>query len=557
MVLGLDAERALRKHLVVDERSAGFFALGQARATGRPTALLCTSGTAAAHYLPAVAEASLARVPLVLLSADRPWEAYDCGASQTMDQVKLFGDQVRHYAELGLPDAAALPAVQRVAAQAVLRSRWPDPGPVHINARFRKPLEPVEVSGPEPHAALVERLLEAGPPVAFPPREQVDPDAIDFLVRALRGCSRGLIVAGPSLGSSLPLLREVLPRLCAALGFPLLAETTSGLRALASVMPVVTSFDVLFRSPAFLARHAPDFILEIGMPPVSTAYAAWLASQPQLARVVIAPRGWNDPHGTASALLLGDPAAYLHELSLRANPEALDPAWAPTWHRAAAIVEGLVKAQTEASPLCEGAVARSVAQALGPGVTLLLGNSGPVRDIDLYGTSVYQIDGDLAPHVLHQRGAAGIDGLIAGGAGAASVSGGRPVVVYLGDISLQHDLGSLHLAARASEPLVIVVTNNDGGRIFEQLPLARRSEVKGAFERYFITPHGGNFEGPARAAGLWYREVTERGALQEALAQAAARPAASLIEARVPPEQGAQERTRLWRQAAELLGDLG
>lgn len=547
MVLGLDAEPSLRKHLVIDERSAAFFALGQARATGQPTALLCTSGTAAAHYAPAVAEASLAHVPLIVISADRPWEAYDCAASQTMDQVKLFGDHVRHQAELGLPDSAALPAVLRVAAQSSLRARWPIPGPVHVNARFRKPLEPVDAPQPEPHSALLERLLQAGPPALFPPREVPDPAGVSALVQAVRSCRRGLWVAGPSLRGDVPGLSESLRDLARLLGYPVLAETTSQLRGMARDIPVISSFDALFRCPSFLQQHPPELILELGLPPVSTAYGAWLAAHPRVQRIVLAPHGWSDPHGTASMLLWGDPAetlqAVLHHLS---EPPSLDLSWPSAWQHAAAEVDALAERELAREHLSEGAVARCLLRALDENTTILIGNSGPVRDVDLYGTSTKS-------KILHQRGAAGIDGLIAGAAGVASVAEGKPVVVFLGDISLTHDLGSLGLAARSRGPLVIVVTNNDGGRIFEQLPLARRGEVRDAFERYFLTSHGGNFEAPARAFGLRYSAVAARPALDEALREALSFRGATLIEAQVPPEDGARQRTALWQALAERL----
>lgn len=175
LALAAAAEARLRVHVLIDERDAAFFALGQARRSGRASALLCTSGTAAAHYLPAILEASQSHVPLLAITADRPWEAYDAASAQTLDQVKLYGDAVRHYAELGLPDASpgALAAVVRIAAQALYATTAPRPGPVHLNARFRKPLEPVAVAGREPFADRIEALLRAGAPRVFAARTRI------------------------------------------------------------------------------------------------------------------------------------------------------------------------------------------------------------------------------------------------------------------------------------------------------------------------------------------------------------------------------------------------
>lgn len=549
MVLGIDAEPALRKHVIWDERAAGFFALGQARASGRPTALLCTSGTAAAHYLPAIVEASLAYVPLVVISADRPWEAYDCAASQTMDQVKLFGDHVRHSAELGLPDVAALPAVLRIAAQASLRARWPVPGPVHINARFRKPLEPVSISTPEPYQPLFERLLQRGPPALFPPRETPDPVAVSTLLTHFSSSPRGLFVAGPSIYGDTSELSSVLRELAPRLGYPILAEATSQLRGLGEPWGL-GSLDALFRCPSFLKKYTPEVMIEIGLPPVSTAYGSWLASIPSVRRVVLTSHGWSDPHGTANTIVWGAPAMTLQAVLARLDKSiSPDISWSSTWQRAVNEVGICVSHELKQEVLSEGAVARCILDALGEDATLLVGNSGPVRDVDLYGSTIQST-------LIHQRGAAGIDGLVAGAAGISSIVDGKPTVLFLGDISLLHDQGSLGLAARSHGPLIIVVTNNDGGRIFEQLPLAQREEVREAFERYFLTSHGGTFEASAQAAGLEYRAVTTQTALKSSLYAALQHQGVTLIEAQVPAEGGAKQRAALWgriNKATEAL----
>jgi 2-succinyl-5-enolpyruvyl-6-hydroxy-3-cyclohexene-1-carboxylate synthase len=542
LVLGFDAEGAIRKHTIVDERSAAFFALGMARAGAPLVALLCTSGTAGAHYLPALIEAARAHVPLLVITADRPWDAYDCGASQTIDQVKLFGGHVRHHAELGLPERDALPAVPRIAAQCALAALHPTPGPVHLNARFRKPLEPVDAPRPEPHEQDVERLLAAGIPAAFPPEPQPSTAGIRRLAALCSGARRGLLVAGPAPWSQLHLRAEIV-ELAALLGYPLCIEATSQLRHGAPSALDVPSFDLILKSRPFLERHRPELILEVGMPPVSGSYGAWLASRPGVPRAVVAPHGWNDPHNDASLLLLSSPDAALRALrgALASSrlPLAPDTAWVGAWAQAQRAVDDEVITGLRSPGLTEVAVARAVAAHTPAGATLLVGNSGPVRDLDLYGTSLQK-----EVRVIHQRGAAGIDGWVAAAAGARAARGG-PVVLFLGDVALLHDVGSLQLAA-GDDPLVIVVVNNDGGRIFEQLPLARRPEVSGAFSRHFITPHGLSFDASAGAWGLRYRRVTAPAALDEAVASAVRGPGPTLVEAVVDPAESLRRRASLW-----------
>jgi 2-succinyl-5-enolpyruvyl-6-hydroxy-3-cyclohexene-1-carboxylate synthase len=537
LVLGFEDEEEIRKHTILDERAAAFFALGMARASGALVALVCTSGTAGAHYFPAILEASQARVPLLVLTADRPWDAYHCGASQTVDQVKLFGEHVRHHAELGLPEREALGAIPRIAAQAVSSALHPDPGPVHLNLRFRKPLEPVDAPRPEPHEAEVGRLWTRIPKVYLP---EVRPSntGIVQLAQLCSGVLRGLVVAGPAPWSQSHLVPEVL-RLAVALGYPVCAEAASQLRHGPCLPLCVPSFDLLFRSPAFLERHRPELIVELGMPPVSGAYGAWLASRPGVRRVVIAPHGWNDPHNDAEMMLFSPVGeairALLASLASQRLPVNPDPDWVGAWARGQKVVEELFVPELEAPGLTEAVVARIVAAMTPVGATLLVGNSGPIRDLDQHG-------GVLARdvRVVHQRGAAGIDGWVAAAAGARAATE-APVVLMLGDIALLHDIGSLQLA-RGDDPLVIVVVNNDGGRIFEQLPLARRPEVVEAFREHFLTPHGLTFEATAGAWGLRYARATSPGELRASMADALAHPGPTLVEATVDPAESARRR---------------
>jgi len=556
LVLALAHFPALRVHVHVDERVAAFVALGQARATGVPSALLCTSGTAGAHWLPAVIEASLTGVPLVCVTADRPWEAYDCASPQTIDQTDLFGPHVRHRAELGAPVASsgALRAVARVAAQAVHRALSPTPGPVHVNARFRKPLEPVAVEAVEPWEPLVASLLARRPTRAYAPSLAPAPEAVAALADALRAARRPWVVCGPSL--SREPLADAVAALCRATGAALLAEATSGVR-FGAPDDVVTlpAFDALLRVPSFVERAAPDLVIELGLPPTASSYAAWVESR-HPPRHVVAPFGWPDPHASASSLVCAEPAALCRALTAALDghvPAAETLTWGRSLRAAQRLAAEAVAACDDGT-LHEAYVPARLAAALPAGATLVVGNSLPARDIDAFTT------GASPPlRVLHQRGASGIDGLLSGAAGTRTVTPpGSPVALYLGDVSAQHDLGGLDAVRRADRgSLVVVTVNNHGGRIFEQLPLGRGaapgSPFHDAFTARFVAPQGVALADAARALGVTAVSVHTRDDFDRALDAALASGAARFIEAVVPDGSGRALRDRASAAVREAI----
>ena len=546
----------IRAHVIVDERSAAFFALGQARVTGRPSLLICTSGTAGAHWLPALIEASQSFVPLIAVTADRPWELQDCAAPQTIDQLGLFGGHVRHFAELGLPDPspAALRAVPRIAAQAVARALGPVPGPVHVNARFRKPLEPVEVDGPEAWQPLVDALMARGPTRVVAPAMRADEAVIVEIANLAVSAERGLLVCGPApLASAAG--RAAILDLARATGFPLLAEGPSQLRFGGDRAGVVTlsAFDAILRDRALRARLAPELVIELGAPPTSAGYAQLLAEHPALPRFVIAPHGWNDPAGSASALVVADPAEAAARIaaSVRATRSPSRPArsaWAEALGDADRRALSLAARALAGEALSEGSIASDLVASCPEGAILAIGNSTPVRDLDAYCPA-----SEREIRVVHQRGASGIDGLVSGAAGARSVSS-SPVALLLGDLSLLHDLTGLALLRRVGAPFVVVVVQNGGGRIFDHLPIAESWE-HAPFERYFATPEPVRFDHAAAAFGVAYARAETRAELALALTAAWSAPGPTLIEAVAPPREGAKKIAKLWRDLHAELAD--
>jgi 2-succinyl-5-enolpyruvyl-6-hydroxy-3-cyclohexene-1-carboxylate synthase len=533
----LAAEPGLTCHSLIDERAAGFFALGLARATGAPALVLSTSGSAAANYFPAVVEASLARVPLCVLTADRPFELQGVEAAQTIDQVKLYGDYVRRFFELGVPDATAgaLSAVPRLAAQALHACLSPEPGPVHLNARARKPLEPsAPVTETERELArLVSALVERGVARVTAPLSEPAPAGIAALADELRAARRGVIVCGPlplaGAGAAAPL-----QALAERLAMPIYAEATSQLRfGEGAASQAVDALDWLLRAPKLREKLRPDCVLRFGGTPTSSGVEQTLGERSRTALHVVTEFGFPDTLSSARTLTFGRPETVAARLvaaldghapppEQRAYRSELTRANERAWEAVDAVV-------ARPSGLEEPLLVRTAVEALPAGGLLLLGNSLPVREVDAYVRA-----GGKPLAVLGQRGANGIDGLIAGAAGAARAAG-KPALLLLGDVSFAHDLGGLAAARRVATPLALVVIDNQGGRIFEQLPVARLFESDPARAEHWLTPPELAFEHAGPLFGIPYFAPADLGALREILGRTLREPGPSIVHVRVPP----------------------
>jgi 2-succinyl-5-enolpyruvyl-6-hydroxy-3-cyclohexene-1-carboxylate synthase len=533
LVTALAAEPRIELPTIIDERAAAFYALGIARATNQPVALVCTSGSAAAHYLPALVEASMTGIPLIAITADRPPELLQCGASQTIDQIDLYGSFVREAFDLGPPTGTplAMRALRRKIIQAITRARGPQPGPVHIEVPLRKPLEPAKPSTDDERSlARVVAELRALPVTIAAPRLVADDTALAELAAAIAAEPRGVIVAG-----ALPahFARDAALAFAARTGYPLLAESGSQLRF--APRPGVTAidhFDLLLAAPAI--APSPRLVIQIGAEPVATAWSTAFAGA---TRYVLADHDWHDADSTARAVLIGDVAGSLAKLGMGLEPR---PEFATAWKAAEARASGAMHRALASHPRSEGSVLRAVVEAAPREMLVQVGNSLPIRVIDQVCV------GGVDRTVITQRGAAGIDGLIASAAGATRAH--KPVLLILGDVSFAHDIGGLLAAREAIAPLVILVIDNGGGRIFDGLPVAR-TNPGASFERHFTTaPH---LDIAAVAHVLGARAVTAA----TPAAAAAAIPAAltergvTVIHAPVTPT-GARD---VRRDAIELL----
>lgn len=532
LALALAARPDVRVHVLVDERAAGFVALGLARATGDPVALLATSGTAGAHWYPAVIEAALSAVPLVLLTADRPPELQGCGAPQTVDQTRLFGAHVRAFAAVGPAAPEAPPGwAAAVAARLVDQAKGPPAGPVHLDVALR---EPLWAPGCEPPPSVAA-------PVVRRARARLSAEAAREALERLSG-ERGVIVAGPRCappGRAGPLAQAV-DALSRALGWPVVCDALSGLDH-------VRAADALLRDAAFAAEHRPTHALRLGQVPTSKATQRWLAdAAPET--VLVDPDGqWHDPEHQAALLLVADPVDACYALARSAGLRPKDDGWLAAWARADRAARTALD-QAARDGWWEGAVARAVVDALPPGALLVVASSLAVRDVDAFG-------GAPAAALLSSRGANGIDGTIATAAGAALAWTAGPVVALMGDLAFVHDLGGLAAARELEVPLTVVVVDNGGGAIFGQLPVAAHPT---GFERLFLTPSRLDLEAAARGLGAEAVTVHDLPALREALARRG--PGARVVRAPVDRTEGARRRdaawaavSRAWREPAEVL----
>jgi 2-succinyl-5-enolpyruvyl-6-hydroxy-3-cyclohexene-1-carboxylate synthase len=498
--------------VIVDERSAGFFALGAAQASSLPVAILCTSGTAAANLHPAICEADQSAVPLIVLTADRPPELREIGAGQTINQLKLYGSSVRWFCEVGThaADDAGLLHYRSTACRAFATARGePRPGPVHLNLAWREPLAPVPVDGAvtasEPLAleGRGERPLTAVTPIDTEPSQFL----LDEVAKHIAEAEIGVIVAGRQLD---PELREPLAHLAAAAGYPILAEPTSQLRCGPHDRShVVTSYDLLLRDERFRAATAPDLVLRFGEMPTSKPLRSWLAESGAEQIVVDPFGGWNEPSRRAAALLRADPTELAAGWAARLGEERPHPAlWLDAERAAREAIDEELGSLGEPS---EPALQLALGAAYEDGDLVYTASSMPIRDQEAFLPA-----GDADALFLSNRGANGIDGLISSGIGAAHATG-RPTTIVTGDLGLLHDIGSLAVLREVSTPVRIVVIDNDGGGIFHFLP--QESALDGdEFETLLGTPRGVDVARAAAMFDLPHHRLESLDQLPEALA---------------------------------------
>lgn len=483
----------LRVWSLLDERSAGFFALGLARASGRPVALICTSGTAAANYLPAIMEANKSEVPLLVLTADRPQELRDVGSNQTVDQVKLYGTHVKWSYEMPVPDALHTAELSRhanaIAQRAVAHAIGVPAGPIHLNFPFREPLIP-------PAADAIARDPSLRPALSFGGHFVPENAAFEHLRKLLTEAARPLLICGPQDDDAAV---RPLVRLAERMSVPILADPLSQLRRHPDTNPdlVLSAYDLLLRHPRWQETMAPDLVIRFGRTPTSKVLLESLRRWQSVPQVVVhAGEAFADPTFTGSVFVRSDVPTFCRRLS-DMLPIVNGTGWSTRWQLGAQVVASACRelAERGATMSLEGQVFLELSELLPERAALVIGNSMPIRHADTF----LSVD-TQAVRTLSNRGVSGIDGVVSTAFGAAAGHAGQ-VVLVIGDVSMYHDLNALLSASRLGLSLLIVLVHNDGGGIFQFLPQANLGDVLTAF----TTPHGLDFQPAVEMfGGRWY-----------------------------------------------------
>jgi 2-succinyl-5-enolpyruvyl-6-hydroxy-3-cyclohexene-1-carboxylate synthase len=574
LVLTLAREPRLACHSHIDERCAGFFALGAAKASGLPVAVTCTSGTAVAELLPAVIEAHEARVPLLLLTADRPPELRENGAGQAIDQLKLFGDAAKWFFEVGTHDASTerVRWIRTLACRAYWTALEGRPGAVHLNFPLREPLVTDEALPTDDSGRAAGR-----PYVRRAPTLAGGGTRLRELIAESR---RGVVVAGRHERET-P-LGIAAAAFCEAIGWPLLADPLSGARRGAGA---IAHYDALLRDDSLAAARRPDLVLRVGDLPVSKPLRTWLANMENVRQVTLDPEGaWQDPGSVLSDSIALEPAATLAELTLAATAPAdfgsaggadlqgrpplhpADPDWLASWRSADERAAEAILGVLHEDGLDEPSIAAELGVLLSEEATLFVASSMPVRDIETFWPAR-----EDPPRVLCNRGANGIDGTVSSAFGAAAAGDG-PVVLLIGDVALAYDIGGLLAATRLGLKLTIVLLDNDGGGIFDFLPVARapmaradapatasgtiaaakyapggKSSVEDVYTRHVATPTGLDFAQVAAVYGFAHEPVATLPDLRTALERALSpQTGSTLIHVRTDRAANVDLHARVW-----------
>jgi len=513
---------------VLDERSAAFFALGQARQTGEPVVLVCTSGSAGANYFPAVIEAAESGVPLVILTADRPPEMRDCGSGQTIDQTKLFGRFVQFYHELAVPEPRMelLRYLRQTVAHAVGRSFGPEAGPVHLNVPFRDPLPPIEDGS-------ASGLVVDWDPAFFDHLEAVSASAPQAVFRQKAATGRGLIIAGPAQPRDPAGYVARISALAAQLGWPILADALSPLRHHGT--EVVATYDAILRNESVARDLVPRTVLCLEAWPTSKVLRSWLEASGAEVVLVAATEVNRDALHGRTRWLRAQPEQVVAEGS--AIPDA---SYRQAWRAAELRVRSALTAAMEGmSERFEGKAAWLLARHLPRGTAVCTANSMPVRDLEYLWPS-----GSTGHRIHFSRGANGIDGTLSTAVGIAH--GGVPTVLLTGDLALLHDSNGFLLTPKLRGGLTIVLINNDGGGIFGHLPVA---QFDPPFEDYWATPQKVDFAALCAAHAVTHVAVETWAQFVDLIARPPAL-GVRVLELRTDRKRDAATRKRLFTAAA-------
>lgn len=548
----LSKNRKIKSFINYDERSSAFFALGLARATKQPVIVVTTSGTAVAELYPAIIEAYQQRTPLIICTADRPPELIGTGANQTINQHNIFKNHIRWFRDLGMPSISetGFHHLQKIAIEAYRISLFEDRGPVHLNFPFRKPLEPT-TSTDEVNSSLVKIK-----PLKYSKYKSSIINNTSFLEKTISKISeeiinteKGIILAGPM--DNEPERIKAIKKLSALTKYPVFADGLSQMRFGVKKTDkfISTNFNSILTSESFKLDHQPELMLQFGRTPTSSVIENFLAESGANRYLINRYGDKFDPTRNAKAILNYEPAAFCDQLisSLKSKKFIRKKSdWLKDFNEAEAITES-IKNRIIGNAIFpnEAAIITEIFQHVPPGSNIFIGNSLPVRDLDNFVSSLSK---QLTVHF--NRGASGIDGITSTALGISSVK--KPAILITGDLSFLHDLNALATAVKYSTPITIFVINNNGGGIFETLPIADKSDK---FREFFITPHNLKFSDISQAFGINYKQIRQRDDLQLFLQNVSNRKSPIVIEVKTNAVKSAEIRNKYFNEVRKKLNE--
>ncbi|MBP1969554.1 2-succinyl-5-enolpyruvyl-6-hydroxy-3-cyclohexene-1-carboxylate synthase [Virgibacillus natechei] len=538
LALTASEHKGIKEWIILDERSAAFFALGIAKETKRPVALICTSGTAAANYFPAIVEAYYSRVPLLVLTADRPHELRDVGAPQAIEQIKLYGDYVKWFHEMALPEATPnmLGYVRSKAGIAIYKAEEGNAGPVHLNFPLREPLH-IDFSLDNIWGSENEKPFTS----TFDGMKKLPDQQVQQLVDRLQRKKKGIIVCGPQINEH---FAEAITRLAAKWGLPILADPLSQVRAgNHDKTQIIEGYDAILRSEAVREQLKPDFIIRFGAMPVSKPYLFYVKQHQHATQFIVENHaGYREPAGNRTEIIFADPILLCEDLIAASPGMDVDSHWLRTWQDMNQTAKKHLLSGSS-NQVTEGEAVRGLMDVIPTNSSLYVGNSMAVRDVDTFFMTT-----DKHISILANRGANGIDGMISSGLGAATT--GKPITLLLGDLSFFHDMNGLLASKQYKLNLTIVLINNNGGGIFSFLPQAKDPKH---FEALFGTPVDIDFGQAITMYGGSHTVVTHEAELKDVLTTSYQELGLSVVEVKTERTENVEWHREKWQAIEQEL----
>jgi 2-succinyl-5-enolpyruvyl-6-hydroxy-3-cyclohexene-1-carboxylate synthase len=548
--MSLAQEPRIKTWVLLDERSAAYFAAGISRAINEPVAVISTSGTAAANFFPALIEARYSHIPLLIVTADRPSELWEWGANQTIDQSRMYGNHAKWSVTMASPEVTTdlLRYVRELSCRIFATAKQSPSGPVHVNFPFGEPLVPKNVPADIPE--LFRRNQEA-----WESRNQASPytrvqsgirsvnlGMLKQLAGELQAVREGIIICGPQYDPTFP---TAVVELAKRLGYPILADPLSQVRCGSHDRTlIVDTYDAFLRSKKTTAELVPKLLVRFGATPTSKTLQNYITHYDEARQILIHDADWQDPMHTATDLIQTDASLFAGELSTAINSSP-QTEWSQAWLQVSRATHEIIHSRlSEIKEMFEGRIFAELAAILPTEATLFAGNSMPVRDLDAFFPGISK-----RIRFLANRGVSGVDGVVSTALGVSSVSR-EPTILVVGDVSFYHDMNGLLAAKRYRPNTTIIVLNNNGGGIFSFLP---QHDYPESFEEYFATPHGLTFQSAASLYGLNYSKATSWDEFRGTLTSESVSSRPAIIEVETEREANLRLHQRIWSAVEETL----